>query len=393
VSGRIVARAVWANVAVCVVLAAAALALIVAAAGTPVPDVWGVRGVPLGIAVSYALVGAVVASSRPWNPIGWLLSAAGFCGAVQTTTQEYARYAIFVDPTLAGGTFAAWLANWFWVPLMSIVGIFMPLLFPDGRPLSRRWVAVAWLGAAGSAAAIVGQALTPGEMLSETYAQNPFGVVGGENLVYAFYLGVTAVLAAIGGAGWSLMMRLRRSRGVERQQVKWLAYTASALPIPLVAQAVFEVKAAEVISVVVLALVSIAAGIAILRYRLYDIDLLINRTLVYGALSALLAATYFGAVVLLGALLRPFAAESELAVAGSTLAVVVLFAPLRSRIQRLVDERFYRSKYDAARTLDAFSARLRDQVDLDALEREVLGVVGQTVQPAHAALWLRERAR
>ncbi len=171
----------------------------------------------------------------------------------------------------------------------------------------------------------------------------------------------------------------------------------SAFALSAIALAISDVTPAglnDVLWVFSLAVIPAFIGVAILRHRLYDIDVLINRTLVYGALSALLAATYFGAVVLLGAVLRPFAAESELAVAGSTLAVVVLFAPLRSRVQRLVDERFYRSKYDAARTLDAFSARLRDLVDLDALEREVLGgVVGQTVQPAHATLWLRERGR
>lgn len=200
-------------------------------------------------------------------------------------------------------------------------------------------------------------------------------------------------------AAASLIARMRSGSAVERQQVKWIAFGAALLGLTLGASVIVSLaapdavlaKATQILSVAAVLTIPIAATLAILRYRLYDIDLLINRTLVYGALSAALAVTYFGAVALLQAALRPLTGGSELAVAGSTLAVVALAAPLRRRIQGAVDRRFYRSRYDAARTLDAFGTRLRDVVDLEAVRADLVGVVNDTIRPAHASVWLREQ--
>jgi len=376
--------------ALCVVFCAAAVALALGRerpAGSPSEplDV-------LGFALVFSAVGLLVARVRPRNVIAWIFLGAGVFWAFGATTDQYAR-AVLVDgapDVLGAAPLLGWVAGWGWVPAVMPTVLLVPMYFPDGRLLSPRWWPLPVIGLAGAVATAASIGLTPGE---DTQAMpgfaNPYGVdapwVGA-----LFAIGFSAMLLALALTAVSLVIRMRCAGPLERQQLKVFFFAALLWPVTILLRLAIGLDLPFLDLLVILAL-PISIGIAILRYRLYDIDLLINRTVVYGALSALLAATYFGAVVVLSALLRPFAAESELAVAGSTLAVVILFAPLRSRIQRLVDERFYRSKYDASRTLDAFAARLRDQVDLDALEREVLGVVGQTVQPAHAALWLRER--
>ena len=352
--------------------------------------------------VAFPIVGALVVSSRPANPIGWIFCTAGLLLSIGVFADEYGRYGRHVV-SLPGLDVAAWLSGWTMLPAFGLAAIFLPLLFPDGRLISRRWRPAAWLGAAVVALLVFNDAFRPAVMTAVFGdTRGPAADSGAAQLVRGAELaGALAGVAAFLISTAALVIRLRAARGVERQQLKWFVYVAvpmiSGLAIALIFQELLVDRALSrtgwLIFIAGLTCLPISVGVAILRYRLYDIDVLINRTLVYGALLALLAATYFGAVVVLSALLRPFAGASELAVAGSTLAVVVLFAPLRSRIQRLVDERFYRSKYDAARTLDAFAARLRDQVDLDALEREVLGVVGETLQPAHAALWLRKARR
>ncbi|CAN5120406.1 hypothetical protein BH18CHL2_BH18CHL2_09300 [soil metagenome] len=224
--------------------------------------------------------------------------------------------------------------------------------------------------------------------------RNPFGLYGTGDLVpTVLALSVALLLVARIASVASVVWRLRDARGIERQQLKWLAYGGSvaALTGTVTVSLGLPLALLTVLLSLGITMIPVAVGVAILRYRLYDIDILVNRTLVYGALSAALAAAYFGTVVVLGALLRPLAAESDLAVAGSTLAVVVLFAPLRARIQRIVDERFYRSRYDAARTLDRLASRLRSEVDLDAVRVDLLAAVDDTIHPAHMSLWLRQR--
>jgi hypothetical protein len=266
------------------------------------------------------------------------------------------------------------------------------MIFPHGRLLSPRWRPVAWLAAAVTIAATVLLAIVPWDLLDPGVpAQNPVGV---ESLGYLgiappipiIVIGIPTTLLSVA----SLVLRFRRSRGEERQQLKWFVYAGvlivGALFVPLFVPGV----AASLLQLLVMPLLPVAVGVAITRYRLYEIDLLINRTLVYGALTALLVVVYVGSVVSLQGALRVLTGqESQVAVVASTLAVAAIFNPLRRRIQAFVDRRFYRRKYDAAKTLAAFSAKLRDETDLDALSDDLVGVVRETMQPAHVSLWLR----
>ena len=291
-----------------------------------------------------------------------------------------------------------WLDDWIADVWIGLVAVAIPLLFPDGRLPSPRWRLLAWLAAGGFTLAVAGRAL--GDRVLETEAPgtvpNPYalpGVAGDAAAALA-----SAGLVLYGGASIigiaALVARTRRSHGVERQQLKWFAYVGVLLLASLVVSAISLIgHDLYVVGVIgwtsFLALVTfgmpLAIGVAILRHRLYDIDVVINRTLVYGALTATLGATYLALVLLIGLTLG----TSNLAIAVSTLAVAALFRPARARIQAAVDHRFYRRRYDAARTLEAFGGRLRDEIDLDALQRELRGVVAETVQPAHVSLWLR----
>jgi len=340
----------------------------------------------------FALVGAVVASRQPRNPIGWILEAIVLLSAVTSVLIGYTATA--ADPAPV----AMWLDDWIADVWIGLVVVAIPLLFPDGRLPSPRWRLPAWLAAGGFTLAIAGRAL--GDRVLETEAPgtvpNPYalpGVAGDAAAALAsagvaFY-GATAIIGIA-----ALVARTRRSHGVERQQLKWFAYVGVLLLASLVLSAISLIgHDLYVVGVIgwtsFLALVTfglpLAIGAAILRHRLYDIDVVINRTLVYGALTATLGATYLALVLLIGLTLG----TSNFAIAVSTLAVAALFRPARARIQALVDRRFYRRRYDAARTLEVFGGRLRDEIDLDALQRELRGVVAETVQPAHVSLWLR----
>jgi hypothetical protein len=271
------------------------------------------------------------------------------------------------------------------------------LLFPDGHLPSRRWRPALWLAVAGIVAFVVGTGFGA-PTIGDSNVPNPFAVPGslGEvlgALQEAFPLVIVAALVAL----VSVVVRFRRSRGIEREQVKWVLYAAALVGVGLVAQLpIFMVmppdaaaNASNAVATSAFACVPVAIGIAILRYRLYDIDVLIRRTLVYGATSGAIAFAFFGGIVVLQAVLRPITSGSELAVAISTLASFALFQPVRGHIQRAVDRRFYRAKYDAEHTVDAFAARLRDDVDLDSLQGELLEAVTETLQPAHASVWIR----
>jgi hypothetical protein len=339
--------------------------------------------------LAVAPVGALIAVRRPSNGIGWILLALGLDIAATSAAAVLSR----AGDADALAFVLRFMSNIGWAIGVALLGWFL-LLFPDGRLPSRRWRPLAWAVAAWPVALLTAAVLAPTTISGGRTVPNPLGGVGGplgDVLTLAVPLLFAAVVPLFGAVAVATLVRFARSSGPERQQLKWFAYA-----VILCLLAVFVSLAMSGFGVALnFALYSlpVATAFAILRHRLYDIDLLINRTLVYGALTAALAATYFGAVALLQTALRPLTGESEFAVAGSTLAVVALFAPLRRRIQGVVDRRFYRSRYDAARTLDAFGARLRDQVDLDAVERQLLGVVRETLQPAHASLWLRERVR
>jgi len=350
---------------------------------------------------AFGVVGLVVARHQPRNPVGWLfLALAGINGAFEVA-HAYTHYSLAVA-SLPGTSWAAWFSAWSSEVSPALIGLSV-LVFPDGQLVSRRWRPAAWFCLLGMVPVIASYALVPGPMTEFPSVENPLGTAAFDFLRETPVDLVIALILLLATA--SIIVRLRRSRGVERQQVKWFAWSGGLIvgfllvsPI-VVAIGGAEVEAspagkvAGVVFAVILAGLPISAGIAILRYRLYDIDRLIGRTLVYGSLTAALLATYLVSVLLLQVLLRPLAGESDLAVAASTLAVAALFRPLRSAIQRVVDRRFFRHKYDATRTVESFAGRLRQEVDLDTVSADLRDVVRDTVQPAHLSLWLRSTVR
>lgn len=338
--------------------------------------------------LAFATVGALVASRRPRNAIGWLLLLAGF------------SYVIGGLSETAGtdeSALVAWVGEWIWLVGIGPVATFGLLLFPTGHLPSPRWRPVAWLAVAGLVVSIGAVAFKPGDFEGSTI-ENPLGIPWLPD--WAGTAALLVLLAALAGSIASLVARYRAAGPLERMQLKWLLYAAAIVAAGVVVTAPLEVllgdTGVDITNVVVtltLATVPVAMGIAILRHRLYDVDLVINRTVVYGALSATLAAVYVGCVLLLQLALSGLTASSNLAIAMSTLAVAALFRPARSRIQATVNRRFYRHRYDAQRTLERFAGRVRDEVGLDALSDELRDVVAETMQPAHVSLWLREAQR
>jgi hypothetical protein len=353
----------------------------------------------VAIGIGFALVGALVASRQPANAAGWLLLVAAVALGMDAFTSVYLTRA-----SLPGTALVAWLNSWMYFVWLYLPALFLTLVFPTGRLLSRRWRVVVWLGVSAVAANIVGTAFAPGvlDINAERPIRNPLGIGGpvGDALPWLFHVGDVLAAGTVVLGGLSLVLRLRRSRGRERQQVKWFAYVGILALVPFSILVLVSLVAGDdspqwiVIawwSLVALILVGLplAIGIAILRHQLYDIDLVINRTLVYGALTLTLGASYLGTVLLLQLVLNPLTQGSDLAVAMSTLTVAALFRPARRRIQALVDRRFFRRRYDAARTLEVFGSRLRDQLDVDALGNDLRAVVRDTMQPVQVTLWLR----
>ena len=353
---------------------------------------------PLGAwSVTSSTVGTIIISRRPDNPIGWILSTVGFLWASNTFFGLYAIRALVTHPgSLPAGEIAAWIATWVVYPAFGLLA-YLFLLFPDGRPLSPRWHPLLWVNGVLIVAGSAVWALTPGPSEALDGIRNPLGIEGyGASLEFAgellFYATDVLVLLSV----VSVFLRLRHASGATRLQIEWLAYAAALLGIivivSLVGDLLFGGFGWWLFLVVILAFLGlpISIGLAVLRYRLYDIDIIINRTLVYGPLTAMLVALYFGGIVLLQRVFVALTGEkSTLAVVASTLAIAALFNPLRRRIQSFIDRRFYRSKYDARKTLEAFSVKLRDETDLEALSGELVGVVRETMQPAHVSLWLR----
>jgi uncharacterized membrane protein YhdT len=349
-------------------------------------------------AVFYPTVGAIVASRRPENPVGWLLCLYGLVISISYFCAEYAIYALLAEPnSLPAAEVLVWIASWM---LSIIVGLpaFLYLLFPTGRLPSRRWRWVAWLTAALVLAGVITSAFSSGALMGVLGPiRNPLGIEGLTSVYKALlYFTSTVALSAV---VLSVFMRLRRAAGVERQQIKWFAYAAAAsvmatslaylVPGVIDTPLWFE-RMGFALNIAFIPAIPIAIGIAILRYRLYDIDRIINRTLVYGALSATLVALYFGGIVMLQRVFVLLTGQqSTLAVVASTLLIAALFTPLRRLIQGFIDRRFYRSKYDARKALEALSAQLRNETDLEALSEDLVGVVRETMQPAHVSLWLR----
>jgi hypothetical protein len=348
---------------------------------------------------AFAAVGALILSRRPRNIIGWLCWAIGFTLSLSNFGSNQAARRLAADSVSIPVALALQLGQiGYFVPLLGLLPLLV-LLFPTGRLPSRRWRPVVWVFAAGLMLYAASVVLKPGLLHDDLPATNPLGLESAEELLQLIgaALGLLFALFVVLVLG-SLVLRFRRARGEERQQLKWLTYAAALLiAFPLTLGSALERVGSGYLGAVAFALVvstvPAAIGIAVFKYRLYDIDRIINRTLVYGVLTALLVAVYAAGVFVLGSLLNPAGGESELAVAASTLAVAALFQPARRRVQTVVDRRFNRRRYDAARTVGAFSARLRDEVDLDTLSAELLLVVDQTMQPTTASLWIRPRLR
>src|SRR5215208_4262911 len=359
---------------------------------SPPPDL----GVNYLGAVGFSVMGAVIVPHlSPENPIGWLFCATGLLFGVTDFSIEYAIYALLVAPgSLPAGEAAAWIFSWVWVPAIGL-SVFLPLVFPNGRLPSPRWRWFFWLSLLLILVGAISQMFTPGLVANLGGIYNPLGLEGLPNL---WKLIQTLLYALLLVSVASLFVRRLRASGVERQQLKWFTYAATLAVIGLILTftiseltgSVWLGWAGYVLALVGLIGIPISMGIAILRYRLYNIDLIINRTLVYGALTAILALLYFGSVTALQYLFSLLTGQSNtLAIVASTLAIAALFIPLRKRIQSFIDRRFYRRKYDARTPLEAFGSRLRDETDLEKLCEDLAEVVDETMQPAHVSVILR----
>jgi hypothetical protein len=345
--------------------------------------------------LTFSVAGAIIASRRSRNTIGWLFCGVGVMLGLNSFVGDYAEFWLasgFGTDSL--GETAAWFSSWLWILLVYAPASMLLLLSPDGRLLSPRWRLVAWSVALGTAGGVVGNALKAGPLVDFPQIVNPYGVEG----PIVGMVGIAGSIVAAGSmvaSAVSLIVRLRHAGRVERQQIKWLAY-GGAVVVGGVCVGVLIIPWSVPASIVVMSVsllgLPVFTGIAIVRHRLYDIDVVINFTLVYATLSATLAVVYFGGIVLLQSVFARLTGQEklpQLAIVASTLAIAALFNPLRRRVQAFVDRRFYRRKYDAAKILDAFSTRLRSETDLDALNSALVGVVRETMQPEHVSLWLR----
>jgi hypothetical protein len=377
------------------------------------------------LALAYPTVGALIASRLPTNPIGWIFCGVGLLYTGQRFSTAYADYALIENLAFPGGEYAAWFSSLVRVAGLILAVVFVMLLFPNGRLLSRRWQIVAWTAVLGAVLTALYDAFYPKGLSTHSYVVNPFGVVGyiggftsTEFIIGSAIVGEVLLLTSSLAAVFSLVLRLHRAWGDERQQLKWFLFAAvpAGLCFAFVLLSFIVVDFTDLFlsstllndlrrlvlwwdisedigsaGVFALLFVPVFTYIAILRHRLYDIDVVINRALVYGSLTAMLALVYFGGVAATEAIFRALTAQEQqpqIAIVVSTLVIAALFNPLRRRIQSFIDRRFYRRKYDARKTLEAFSAKLRDETDLEALNNELVGVVRETMQPTHVSLWL-----
>jgi hypothetical protein len=417
-SARAATLLAWSLAGLSMVMFVASVALYILIRSGPVPSnliagrtlIDPLTSVP---ALAFPVIGALIASRRPHNPIGWICLADGFLWMFLSVIDYYGVYGLAKPGSVPLPVVIYALGQWLWVPTFGLLSIYLVLLFPDGRLPSRKWRPLAWFSGVVIVLVSVTQGLIPGPLPDFGGVRNPFGleeqpwIEDVSNAIFAPFL--LCILASV----VSLVLRYRRSGGEVREQIKWIAFAVSFLGLMFVsvmaislihfffAPEMWEGAAQAppfwltlLFYVMLLSFVGvpIAVGFAVLKYRLYNIDLIINRTLVYGFLTALLAAVYFGGVTATQAMFRTLTGQekqSQFAVVISTLVIAALFNPLRRRIQAFIDRRFYRRKYDARKTLEAFTAKLRDETDLDALSGDLVGVVRETMQPAHVSLWLR----
>jgi hypothetical protein len=414
VSHRAAAWLAWSLAGITFAVFVATIPLWFLARGADLPSSWradvGVGGLVGGaFFLAFPLVGALIASKRPKNAVGWLCLAVGALWALSGVFDYYGYYGAATPGSVPFPVVAAGISDWIWVPAVGLLGTYVLLLFPDGRLPSKRWRPLAWLSGAVILLLSVGVMLAPGPLDNLGGVRNPFGIEGADWLTVAAFVLLPLLPLCMLASALSLVLRYRRSGGEERQQIKWIAFAASVVvvvyAIAMIASFAFPAESwttagsvwwLNLLTYAVLSsftLVPIAVGIAVLKYRLYEIDIIINRALVYVSLTAILVALYLGGVVLLQRLFVLLTGQrSTLAVVASTLLIAALFNPMRHRIQAFIDRRFYRRKYDAAKTLESFSAKLRDETDLDALSDNLVVAVRETMQPARVSLWLRPDA-
>jgi hypothetical protein len=393
VSRRTASAVAWTLVAVSTAAGLTGSGMMLAFEYDSVGELLATEGLAALVFFVLAVVGALIASRLPANPIGWVLlgtvTAVGLSGAAD------GYVALSLDRGREGGL-VPWAAEYsddVFVAFFAMV-FFSLLLFPDGRLLTRRWRIVLWAGTAGLGLCTLGVVLLPGQIENHPELTNPAGI---DKAVaeWLFLCGFTLFAVALVAAGMSIVLRFRRARGIERQQLTVLLAAGVGGVSAFIVGVLVTLAGWEELGIAATMLgvltIPVAIAVAMLRYRLYEIDRLISRSLTYGLVTAILVAAYVGLVLAGQAVFSSFAGGSDLAIAGSTLVVAALFLPLRSRVQRVVDRRFYRRRYDAQRTLDAFAARLREQVELDGLRADLQGVVGETMQPAHTTVWLRRK--
>jgi hypothetical protein len=365
------------------------------------PSSWGIAQLVIFLPfLAFPVVGALIASNRPRNPIGWICLTAGLFWML-----------IVLGDSIPGSgpyqvTISA-LTQWTWVPPVGLLGIYMILLFTDGKLPSRRWRPLVWFSGAVMVSVSVAVTIAPGQLQDHPRVRNPFGLEGYPMVVQVLTGTIVLLPICILASAASLFVRYRHSGGEVRQQIKWVAFAASLVGVVYLSamviglfftpEAIWGSADAPLLVDILLntvlmsyAGVPVAVGFAVLRYRLYDIDILINRTLVYGTLTATLALIYVGCVVVMQYAFRVLTGqETQLAIVASTLVIAAMFGPLRRRVQAFVDRRFFRKKYDAQETLETFSSRLRDETDLEQLNVGLLTMVRETLQPAQVSLWLR----
>jgi len=382
--------------AVTLVVAAAGLALLAWDWSAPVPaGLFGIRGFDGVFAVCFGGVGALLTWRHPGHPVSWILAAAGLVSAVNFATIEYGLAGSAARRHLPAAEYAGWVQQWIWVPLIALITVYLFLLFPDGHLPSPRWRPVGWLGGAFAIIAIAGLAFLPGpDRPNLPGLRNPLGMTPAAVPFDAVMAGLAGLLGCAVLAAWSLAVRSRRGAAVQRHQIKWLAYSGCLVALALVPAVALSLTpgtpariAAGAAFAAVLA-VPVAVAVAVLKYRLYDIDRVISRTLGYAIVTGLLVGVYAGLVLLATQVLG---LHTPVAVAAATLAAAALFSPIRLRVQRMVDRRFNRARYDAEATVAAFAGRLKDAVDLDTVRDDLASMVQTALEPAHLRVWTSQR--
>ncbi len=384
---------------VAAVLSVLGIAILASTWSTDVPGVWAFRGFSIAVDLASTTIGLVVVVRVAGNPIGWVFLASGLMSAIQGFAEQYAVAGILAAPgSLPAPELAAWVSGWAWIPAMTAMGAFLPLIFPSGHLPSPRWRPVVAFDAGCAVLATLGAMLLPGRLDNSGYLDNPFALVGGFS-GGARWVAYLPLITAIVVGGVTLMLMFRRATGERRQQLKWLAFSAAlagaALALVPLGQGGIGIlpgwasKSVELLVVLGLMGLPVSAGIAVLRYRLWDIDHIVSRTVSYAVVTAMLATLFAGVVIGLQQLLTPVTGGNRVAVAVATLVAFTLFQPLRRDVQRVVDRRFNRSRYDAEQAVTDLAGRLRDEPDLGRVHREVEAAVRTALAPSRMAVWTR----